>query len=506
MKKRLELFLLASLLTSCSIKITLNTSSQSSGSNQSTSFKDDSTSKPSQTSSSNTQDKDSSTSEKTSASSSSANESSSKPSTPPLSSSSSSSNDNPPIIVDKNEILKDTTFSSLENWTLFHDDNSQVSINSNGNKSISLKVNNKNSLEYWSVQLLQSNLSLTKDEVYSISFEVTSNVTRSIQFLLQSTVYSYTPVNRIINLNANEKHTFNTKINLEQTNTYLYGFMLGNVNGTLLDDHNITISNVSLTGEVKQEEQTEGKDGTFDEAPTTLKNRNLVWQDEFNGNSIDSSKWSYELGNSGWGNNEYQYYTDRKENAYCSNGSLKIVARKENYSGSSYTSSRIISKDKYEFTYGYVETRIALPSMSGIWPAFWLLGANIDEQQWPYCGEIDVMEAINDEEKVYSTLHWNNGSFGSSYSHAEYGNKGVSINNRTEYHIYGFEWTSTAIKTYLDNNLVYSMNISGNNGIEAFRKDFYFLFNVAVGGNWPGFNIGNDFPQTMSVDYIRVYQ
>lgn len=412
-------------------------------------------------------------------------------------------------VTNEKEILKNTLFDTLDNWQLFHNEVTSAEVINQGNKRITLRVNNKNASDNWSVQFLQNNISLQMNKTYKVAFEIKSSLERDIQFLIQSSDYSYLPLNETIHLNAEQNYAFSTTIDVNQSASFLYGFMLGKVNGTLIDNHEITISNVSLIGEANNNPDTElneGKDGTYTSAPQELKNRTLVWNDEFNGTEIDQSKWGYEIGNSGWGNNEYQYYTDRKSNAYCSNGSLKIVARKENYSNSSYTSARLISKDKYEFTYGYVETRLAIPSMSGIWPAFWLLGANINEQPWPYCGEIDVMEAINDESKVYSTLHWNNGSYGTNYSHAEYGNGGVNINDRTQYHIYGFEWTEESIKTYLDGNLSFTMNITGNNGIEAFRKDFYFLFNVAVGGNWPGFSIGNIFPQVMSVDYIRVYQ
>lgn len=405
----------------------------------------------------------------------------------------------------KEELLKNIEFNNLDNWELYSDNNTQASILSQGNKQITLKINNNSASQNWSIQLLQKNISLLKNQTCEISFDLMSSVTRSVQFLLQSCDYSYMAFERSFQLKANEKMSFSTNVVLDQSTTYLYGFMMGNVNGTIKEDHTITISNVSLlsSSDLVVPEPSEGKNGTFDSAPQTINNRRLVWQDEFNGTEIDQTKWSYEIGDSGWGNNEYQYYTNRKENSYCSNGSLKIVARKENYGSRHYTSARLRTKGKFEFTYGYVETRIALPSMLGIWPAFWLLGANIDENPWPYCGEIDVLEAINDESKVYSTLHWNNGT---NYSPADYGNGGVNINDRTSYHTYGFEWTSTGIQTYLDNTPIFYMDISGNEGKEAFRKDFYFLFNVAVGGNWPGFNIGSNFPQAMSVDYIRVYQ
>lgn len=137
-----------------------------------------------------------------------------------------------------------------------------------------------------------------------------------------------------------------------------------------------------------------------------------LWHDEFDGETIDTSKWTFEIGTGagGWGNNEWEYYTSRKENAYIKDGVLHIRAQKEDYEGQKYTSARMITKDKFAFTYGTVEARIALPTGKGIWPAFWMLGQNIDEVSWPACGEIDIIEAVNTENKIYGTNHWANGA------------------------------------------------------------------------------------------------
>ena len=156
----------------------------------------------------------------------------------------------------------------------------------------------------------------------------------------------------------------------------------------------------------------------------------LVWSDEFDGNSIDRNKWGYDIGGSGWGNNELEYYTDRSDNAYVSNSILHIRAKKESYGGKSYTSARMLSKNKFNVQYGYVEARIALPSGMGIWPAFWMLGQNIDSVSWPACGEIDIIEAINNENKVYSTCHWQ-----ANGQHAEYG-KSTGNFDITNFHTY----------------------------------------------------------------------
>ena len=165
----------------------------------------------------------------------------------------------------------------------------------------------------------------------------------------------------------------------------------------------------------------------------------FLWHDEFDGDNIDSEKWTFEIGTgaSGWGNNEWEYYTDRKENAYIKDGILHIRANKEDYEGSKYTSARMITKGKFNFTYGTVEARIALPVGKGIWPAFWMLGENIDAVSWPACGEIDIIETVNSENIVYGTNHWATGS-----EYATYGNNTGSYRDQkfeldvTQFHNY----------------------------------------------------------------------
>ena len=233
-----------------------------------------------------------------------------------------------------------------------------------------------------------------------------------------------------------------------------------------------------------------------------------LWNDEFD--TIDTTKWTFEIGTgaSGWGNNEKQYYTGRSENAYVQDGILHIRANKENYNGSGYTSARMITKGKYSFTYGTVEARIALPTGRGIWPAFWMLGANIDEVSWPACGEIDIIEAINAESIVYGTNHWAyNGE------HAQYGNNTSDFHGAkkeldiTQFHTYKLTWDEKLIAMYVDDFKYHEISIEDNaGGTDAFHKPQFFLLNVAVGGNWPGFEIDDaQFPNEMLVDYIRVY-
>ena len=243
--------------------------------------------------------------------------------------------------------------------------------------------------------------------------------------------------------------------------------------------------------------------------PESSSSSPYLWNDEFDGESIDTTKWGFEIGTgmSGWGNNEKEYYTARKENAYIKDGILHIRAQKEDYEGQKYTSARMLTKGKFSFKYGTVEARIALPVGKGIWPAFWMLGENFDTVGWPACGEIDIIEAVNSEHKIYGTNHWANGS-----DYATYGNNTGSYRDQkfeldiTQFHTYKFTWDEKYIRMFVDDFMYHEILIEGNTGdTEEFHKPFFFLLNVAVGGNWPGFEIDDSqFPNEMLVDYIRV--
>lgn len=228
---------------------------------------------------------------------------------------------------------------------------------------------------------------------------------------------------------------------------------------------------------------------------------NLAWSDEFNGTSIDTSNWKFETGGGGWGNNELEYYTNRSENARIENGNLVIQANKESYNGSSYTSARLKSQGLRNWTYGKVEARMKLPAGQGIWPAFWMLGENISQVNWPACGEIDIMEHINNESLVHGTIHWDNNG------HASYGTASPNI-DVTQYHVYSIEWNASSIKWFVDGTQYLEANIENNiNGTDEFHKPFFILFNLAIGGDWPGSpNSSTAFPAKMYVDYVRVYQ
>lgn len=234
----------------------------------------------------------------------------------------------------------------------------------------------------------------------------------------------------------------------------------------------------------------------------------LVMQDEFNTDGApDSTIWGFDIGTgtNGWGNNELQFYTNRTENVKVENGYLLITAKKEDYNGSAYTSARLLTKGKFDQAYGRFEARIRLPYSQGIWPAFWLLGANYDEVGWPNCGEIDIMEFRGQEPtKVLGTVHGPGYSGGTSIS------KSYSlINDRfdTDFHIYGIEWGPDYINYYIDDVLYNQVTPADVTGKWVFDHPFYIIINLAVGGDFLGApNSETVFPQTMLVDYVRVYK
>ncbi len=253
-------------------------------------------------------------------------------------------------------------------------------------------------------------------------------------------------------------------------------------------------------------------------APTETLAQTLVWSDEFDGTSLNSSNWEPLFGTgtayglpAGWGNNELQYYTDRPQNVYVQNGQLHIVARSENYAGSNYTSARLRTRNLQEFLYGRIEARIKLPSGQGIWPAFWMLPTGSPYGGWASGGEIDIMESTNFADEIYGTIH-----FGGNWPNNTY-NGGTIITGEDfsqDFHVYAIEWRPTEIRWFLDgqqyyvlqNNQWYSDGAPGN-PLAPFDSPFHLLLNVAVGGNFPGNpNGGAGFPMEMVVDWVRVYE
>jgi beta-glucanase (GH16 family) len=236
-------------------------------------------------------------------------------------------------------------------------------------------------------------------------------------------------------------------------------------------------------------------------------NQFTYWAEEFNYSGLpDPAKWNMETGGGGWGNNESQYYTDNLANAQVANGVLTITAKEQTIGSNPYTSARITTKDKFEFKYGKIEARIKLPYGQGIWPAFWMLGENIYSAGWPACGEIDIMEMVGgagNDNVCHSTIHWDHNG-----THAYYGQSytlpsGIFAN---AYHIFTAEWNNQEIRTYMDGIHYYTADITPSE-LNEFHNEFFIIMNLAVGGNWPGYpNASTVFPQTMKVDYIRVYK
>jgi len=243
-----------------------------------------------------------------------------------------------------------------------------------------------------------------------------------------------------------------------------------------------------------------------DETQTVANFHTITMQDEFDQDGApNSSIWTYDIGGNGWGNNELQYYTDRSQNVAVQNGYLIITAEKENFEEASYTSARILSKGLFEQAYGRFEARIKLPWGQGIWPAFWLLGGDIDTNNWPNCGEIDIMEYRGQNPTtVLGTVH------GPGYSGGESISKSYSLTNDrfdTGFHVFGIEWTPDYINYYVDDVLYNQITPEDVTGEWVFNKPFFIIINLAVGGSFVGSpNAETVFPQTMLVDYVRVYQ
>lgn len=237
--------------------------------------------------------------------------------------------------------------------------------------------------------------------------------------------------------------------------------------------------------------------------------RKLLWSEEFNYSGLpDATKWGYDVGGSGWGNNELQYYTEADtNNALVKGGKLIITARKENKDGKDYTSARLVTRDKKEFLYGKIEVRAKLPAGRGTWPAIWMLGTNINKVGWPKCGEIDIMEHVGyDPGVIVGTVH------SEQYNHI----KGTQISGSvtledfsTAFHTYAVDWSKDKIDFLIDNKLYVSIpNKYDSEGEWPFNNPHYLLLNLAIGGNWGGQKgIDNSiFPVSFEVDYIRVFE
>lgn len=232
--------------------------------------------------------------------------------------------------------------------------------------------------------------------------------------------------------------------------------------------------------------------------------RKLVWEENFNGTQLDESAWNFELGNGcpnncGWGNNEKQLYTTK--NHELKDGHLIINIEKE---ANHYTSTRITTAGKKEFQYGRMEARAKIPTGKGIWPAYWMLGSNIGKVGWPKCGEIDILEYVGREpDMVYTSLHTQD-----SHGNTINSKKTAFPNIEEGFHVYAIEWSKDKIEFFVDDQLVYTFAPQPKNeNTWPFDQPFFFIVNVAVGGNFGGHEVDDSiFPQEYLIDYIRVYQ
>ena len=258
-------------------------------------------------------------------------------------------------------------------------------------------------------------------------------------------------------------------------------------------------------------------------------NNELVWSDEFDQDGpVSQDKWNVETippNNGSWWNGELQFYTDKEDNIRVEEGLLKITAKYESYEGKNYTSARINTQDKFEFTYGRVEMRAKLPNWEGMWPAFWLLGANIDEIGWPNCGELDILEhgdyvkdsTSNDPGLISSAVH---------YGPQDYSRQTTNVPGKIffdtgqerfirsekiiekpfeEYHTYSMQWSPDKIQFFIDEELHLEFPMQSQHS--PFDKPFFLLLNLAVGGHWTDGYVASGFTEaTYKIDYVRVYQ
>lgn len=237
----------------------------------------------------------------------------------------------------------------------------------------------------------------------------------------------------------------------------------------------------------------------------------LKWADEFNapdGEPADKTKWVHDIGGGGWGNNELEFYTFGKANAYHEKGNLVIVAKDEERAGYPYTSARLKTRGKFEQMYGRFEARMKLPYGQGIWPAFWMLGANYSQVSWPHCGEIDIMENIGREPStVHATVHGPGYSGGNGISKPYFLSDGKRFAD--DFHTFAIEWEPNVIRWYVDDKQYAELTpekIPANTRW-VFNEPFFILINLAVGGGWPGYpDDTTKFPQYFTIDYIRVFE
>ncbi len=277
----------------------------------------------------------------------------------------------------------------------------------------------------------------------------------------------------------------------------------------LSDPVNCTLASTSATGTIVTENGTYlPTDNTGYTTPLSYPGYTLAWSDEFSGDALNRDVWNQETGtgSNGWGNNELEFYTTSTKNTFVSDGNLIIEARKEDMGTSKYTSGRMTTLGKKEFKFGRIDIRAKLPVGKGLWPALWMLGANINDVGWPACGETDIMELVGKEPSTANgTVHW-----GTPASHQYIGSSYdlPAGDFSDDFHVFSINWKQDSISWYVDDNLYFKFKASGTGAYDyPFNAPQFFIFNVAVGGDWPEPPDNNTvFPERMFVDYIRVFQ
>ena len=355
----------------------------------------------------------------------------------------------------------------------------------------SIQVEEGNTTNY-----LEEMLTLTNSVDYDLSVDVRTVDGTAIKGK------DYTDLNEVIIFSAGqEQASFNIEIlgdDIPEDNE-IFSIRLEN-------PYNVNIVNSTATVTlINDDEHIFSIPETGYSTPDSYDGMTMVWSDEFDGPEINSNNWTFEIGtgNGGWGNNELQYY--QEDNTSIIDGNLVIEARRQTLESSNYTSSRLITRGKQSFQYGRVDIRAVMPKGQGMWPALWMLGSNISQVSWPSCGEIDIMEMIGGEERdkvVHGTAHWDQGG------HVYYGQSMSNASGKLseEYHVYSIIWDEQSIRWFFDDINYNTIDITPE-ALSAFHDDFFFIMNIAVGGNWPGSPDNTTlFPQWMIVDYIRVFQ
>jgi len=279
----------------------------------------------------------------------------------------------------------------------------------------------------------------------------------------------------------------------------------------LFDAENATIKTASARGIINNDDTAlTAPEGGYS-TPDSYPDWELTWAEEFKEGPINQDNWTFELGNGcnqglcGWGNQELQSYTADSTNARIEDDNLIIEAHKTG--NASYSSARMITKDKQNFRFGRIDIRAQLPKGQGIWPALWMLGKNIDQVGWPACGEIDIMELVGHEPKVtHGTAHFGPPSPNNRFIGSSFNAKGPDFSET--YHVFTLVWNPGSIYWYVDDVLFHEINPDITSGAAyPFNQEFFFIFNVAVGGLWPGSpDETTVFPQQMKVDYIRFFE